>query len=42
MITEKKPQRVVVCPECKKEIEVRSGNFAHHTLARHIREHKKK
>lgn len=32
--------RVVICPECKKEIEVRSG-FAHYTLARHIKEHKK-
>jgi hypothetical protein len=32
--------RVVICPECKKEIEVRSG-FAHHTLARHMKEHKK-
>ncbi len=32
--------RVVICPECKKEIEVRSG-FAHHTLVRHMKEHKK-
>jgi hypothetical protein len=31
--------RVVICPECKKEIEVRSG-FAHHTLARHMKEHR--
>jgi len=32
--------RVVICPECKKEIEVRSG-FAHFTLVRHMKEHKK-
>ena len=32
--------RVVICPVCNKEVEVRSG-FAHHTLARHIKEHKK-
>jgi len=32
--------RVVICPECKKEIEVRSG-FAHQTLVRHMKEHKK-
>jgi hypothetical protein len=31
--------RRVVCPECKKEIEVRSG-FAHFTLVRHMKEHK--
>lgn len=31
--------RVVICPECKKEIEVRSG-FAHETLNRHIKEHR--
>lgn len=31
--------RVVVCPVCKKEIDVRSG-FAHATLGRHIKEHK--
>ena len=30
--------RRVICPECKKEIEVRSG-FAHFTLTRHIKEH---
>lgn len=27
--------RVVICEVCKKEIEVRSGIFAHETLARH-------
>lgn len=32
--------RVVICPECKKEIEVRSG-FAHFTLVRHMKEHKR-
>jgi hypothetical protein len=32
--------RVVICPECKKEIEVRSG-FAHKTLVSHLKEHKK-
>jgi hypothetical protein len=32
--------RVVICPECKKEIEVRSA-FAHETLVRHMKEHKK-
>ena len=32
--------RVVICPECKKEIEVRSG-FAHATLTRHMKEHNK-
>ena len=32
--------RVVICPECKKEIEVRSG-FAHFTLTNHQKEHKK-
>ena len=32
--------RRVICPECKKEIEVRSG-FAHFTLVRHMKEHKK-
>lgn len=32
--------RVVICTECKKEIEVRSG-FAHHTLSNHkSKEHK--
>ena len=37
--------RVVVCPEpdCGREIEVRSGMFAHETLANHYyKEHKKK
>jgi len=33
-------KRVVVCPECKKEIEVRSGVFAHNTLTRHLKEHR--
>ena len=28
--------RVVICDKCKKEIEVRSGIFAHATLSRHI------
>jgi hypothetical protein len=32
--------RRVICPECKKEIEVRSG-FAHFTLTRHMKEHVK-
>jgi len=32
--------RVVICPECKKEIEVRSA-FAHKTLVSHLKEHKK-
>jgi hypothetical protein len=32
--------RRVICPECKKEIEVRSG-FAHFTLTRHMKEHAK-
>ena len=32
--------RVVICPECKKEVEVRSG-FAHATLTRHMKEHNK-
>lgn len=32
--------RVVVCPQCKKELEVRSGIFAHQTLSRHMKEHK--
>jgi hypothetical protein len=32
--------RSVTCPVCNKQIEVRSG-FAHHTLARHMKEHKK-
>lgn len=32
--------RIVICTECKKEIEVRSG-FAHHTLSNHkSKEHK--
>jgi len=32
--------RLVVCPNCKKEIEVRWGIFAHDTLNRHMKEHK--
>ncbi len=32
--------RVVVCPQCEKEIEVRQGIFAHQTLSRHLLEHK--
>jgi hypothetical protein len=32
--------KIVICPECKKEIEVRS-DFAHMTLNRHLKEHKK-
>jgi hypothetical protein len=33
--------RVVICPTCKKEIEVRSGIMANETLNRHIlKEHK--
>jgi hypothetical protein len=32
--------KIVICPECKREIEVRSG-FAHYTLNNHIsKEHK--
>ena len=31
--------RIIVCPECKKEIEVRS-DFAYMTLNRHLKEHK--
>jgi hypothetical protein len=34
--------RVVICPECNKEIEVRSGIFAHDTLRRHMQQHKSK
>lgn len=33
-------KRVVICPTCDKEIEVRNGVFAHHTLNRHMKEHK--
>jgi hypothetical protein len=32
--------RVVICPTCLKEIEVRQGIFAHQTLSRHLLEHK--
>jgi hypothetical protein len=31
--------RIVSCSTCKKEIEVRWGIFAHHTLKRHENEH---
>lgn len=34
--------RVVICPICKKEIELRSGIFGHATINRHIKtDHKK-
>lgn len=32
--------RIVTCPTCSKEIEVRWGIFAHDTLNRHLKEHK--
>jgi len=32
--------RIVVCPICKKELDVRKGIFAHDTLSRHSKEHK--
>lgn len=33
--------RLVVCPMCSKEIELRWGIFAHDTLSRHMKaEHK--
>jgi uncharacterized protein YbaR (Trm112 family) len=32
-------KRVVICPTCKKELEVRSGIFAHQTLYRHMKAH---
>jgi len=36
------PKRVVVCPVCYKETELRWGIFAHDTLSRHMKaEHKK-
>jgi uncharacterized protein YbaR (Trm112 family) len=31
--------RIVICPVCKKELEVRKGIFAHETLSRHSKEH---
>lgn len=31
--------RAVICLICNKEIEVRSGIFAHETLSRHMKEH---
>jgi hypothetical protein len=35
------PKRVAICPECKKEIELRKDIFAHHTISRHMKaEHK--
>lgn len=37
---EKTINRAVICPVCKKEIEVRSG-FSHFTLNNHLKEHKK-
>jgi hypothetical protein len=33
--------RLVICPICKKQIEVRS-NFAYETLNNHIKQHKEK
>jgi hypothetical protein len=35
-----KMSRTVICPKCKKEMEVRKGIFAHETLYRHSKEHK--
>jgi hypothetical protein len=35
----KAKNRVVICPTCNAEIEVRSG-FAHLTLGRHMKGHK--
>lgn len=32
--------RVVICPVCKAEIEVRSSQFAHLTLGNHMKGHK--
>ena len=32
--------KFIICDICKKEIEVRSGIFAHDTLNRHMKEHK--
>jgi len=32
--------RVVICPNCNKEIEVRWAIFASDTLNRHMKEHK--
>ena len=32
--------KVVLCKECDKEIEVRWGIFAHDSLNRHMKEHK--
>lgn len=31
--------RMVICPVCKKEWELRWGIFAHDSLARHMKEH---
>jgi hypothetical protein len=33
--------RLVICPICKKQIEVRN-TFAHETLNRHLQQHKEK
>lgn len=32
--------RIIICPTCKKEWELRWGIFAHDSLARHMKEHK--
>jgi hypothetical protein len=32
--------KVIVCPICNKEVEVRWGIFASDTLGRHMKEHK--
>lgn len=38
---EKDMSRVVICPTCKREIEVRNGIMANETLSRHkAKEHK--
>lgn len=33
--------KVVICPVCKVEIEVRSSQFAYMTLSNHMKSHKK-
>ena len=40
IVTTSTIKRVVVCTNCNKELEVRSGVFAHATLARHMKEHR--
>ncbi len=40
MVKTMSANRLIICPICNKEVEVRSG-FAHATLARHMKEHKK-